>query len=239
MMPGPIRIRRLRPDTAALLLAVGLFASSLTGCLSDDGAPSDIDPFPKPMGEALIPLQQEFRATYRYAEFDSAGKEVLRQDLPLHVYPMRPGIYAYAFNEETSGILLEQRDAGGNRDSAGVYIVGRFRAGSVFLDSVPVLWLPQMPKAGRTWPLSPARATELVSADTAFWTEALPGMEPDPKSMVRAGMQRQPTLLFKETAGDTLTFYHFRRGMGCVAFSRSAGGKLIASGSLFAFYRNR
>ncbi len=232
MIPMP----RFPIAPAVPLLASFLAALLFAGCMSDDGGPTDWDPFPKPLGEALIPLQEEFYATYRYAEFDSAGGEVLREDLPLHVFAMRPGIYAYAFEAGTSGLLLQQRDAGGDRDSAGAYIGGRFTQGDARIDSAPVLWLPQMPKAGRTWPLSPTRATELVSADTVFWTEALPGMAPDTASPVSGGMQRHPTFLFKESAGDTLTYYHFRRGIGCVGFTRTARGKLLAAGSLFRFY---
>lgn len=223
-------------SAAATVLAALLSASPLTGCLSDDkGAPSDVDPFPKPIGEALIPLEKEFFADYRYAEFDTAGKPVLKENLPLHVYPKRTGIFAYAFEAGTSGYLLQLKDGNGNRDSAGVYIVGWFRDANLYLDSAPVLWLPQTPKAGDSWNLSPGRRTEVVSVDTSIWTEPMRGMTEDTAVFVRSGLQRQPTILFKETSGDTVTFYHFRRGMGCIAFQRAARGKLIASGSLYSF----
>lgn len=225
---------------AAPILAASLAFSPLAGCMTSDDMKdtSGIDPFPKPIGEALIPLEKEFYAGYRYAEFDSAGKAVLREDLPLHVYAKQPGIYAYAFESGTSGYLLRQQDGNGNRDSAGVYIVGRFRDASLYLDSAPVLWLPQSPKLGTSWNLSPGRRTEVVSLDTTFWTEAVTNPYQDTAAYIRSGLQRQPTLLFKETAGDTVTFYHFRRGMGCIAFQRSARGRLIAAGSLYSFYGN-
>jgi hypothetical protein len=230
---------RALAGASAPILAAALAFSPLAGCMTADDAKNDstgIDPFPKPIGQALIPLEKEFYARYRYAEFDTAGQAVLREDLPLHVYPKQPGIYAYAFEAGTSGYLLQQKDGNGNRDSAGVYIVGRFRDAGLFLDSAPVLWLPQAPKPGASWYLSPGRRTEVVSLDTSFWTEAVTSPYEDTAAYIRSGLQRQPTILFKETAGDTVTYYHFRRGMGCVAFQRAARGKLIASGSMYSFY---
>jgi hypothetical protein len=225
---------------AAPILAASLAFSPLTGCMTDDmkADSTDIDPFPKPIGEALIPLEKEFYANYRYAQFDSAGKKVLDEDLPLHVYLKQPGIYAYSFDRGKSGYLLQQKDGNGNLDSAGVYIVGRFSDANLYLDSAPVLWLPQSPKPGTSWNLSPRRRTEVVSLDTSFWTEAMTNMYQDTAAHVRSGLQRQPTILFKETAGDTVTYYHFRRGMGCIALQRAARGKLIASGSMYSFYGN-
>jgi hypothetical protein len=234
-------VRALAAAAAPLLAAfLALIAfAPLGGCMTNDdmnpGDSTGIDPFPKPIGVALIPLEKEFYAGYRYAEFDTAGNPVpLPKDLPLHVYPKRPGIYAYAFEAGTSGYLLQQM--GGNRDSAGVYIVGRFRDANIYLDSAPVLWLPNSPKLGTSWNLSPGRSTEVVSLDTTFWTEALRDMSADSSTFIRSGLQRQRTILFKETAGDTVTYYHFRRGVGCVAFQRAARGKLIATGSLYSFY---
>jgi hypothetical protein len=230
---------RTLPAALAFVLAAVLAASPLGGCLANDtmdkSDSTGIDPFPKPIGEALIPLEKEFYAGFRYAEFDTAGRPVLRENLPLHVFLKQPGIYAYAFEAGTSGYLLQQKDGNGNRDSAGVYIVGRFRDANLYLDSLPVLWLPQSPKLGTSWNLSPGRRTEVVSLDTAFWTEAMWNMYADTATYIRSGLQRQPTILFKETAGDTVTFYHFRRGMGCVAFQRAARGKLIAAGSIYSF----
>jgi hypothetical protein len=234
----------MNPVRALAASAVPILASFLTfsplgGCMTSDDMGIDttsIDIFPKPIGDALIPLEKEFYARYRYAEYDSAGNLVLRKDLPLHVFPKRPGIYAYAFEAGTSGYLLQQKDGGANRDSAGVYIVGRFRDANLYLDSAPVLWLPQSPKTGTSWNLSPVRTTEVVSLDTAFWTEPMANMYADTAVHIRSGLQRQPTILFKETAGDTVTFYHFRRGMGCIAFQRAARGKLIAAGSLYSWY---
>jgi hypothetical protein len=209
-----------------------------------DDAESDpgkaIDPFPKPMGETLIPLDQEFHGTFRYSEFDSTGGVVLRQDLALHVSPKSKaeGLYGYAFERTDRGILLAFRDFGGNRDSAGIYIMGTFRDIFLTLDSTPVLWLPQFPKAGAAWDIGAGRKTELVDADTSFWTDRLFLPVNDTAAQVSHGFQKQPTVLFKETKDDTVTFYHFRRGVGCVGFERSARGKLIASGTLYQFFRN-
>jgi hypothetical protein len=246
---NPIPTPHSRPRAARALrawaagaLAAALSAAPLAGCMAMEAGTSDdprVDPFPKPIGEAFLPLDGDFHARYRYAEFDSAGNVLLREDLPLHVFPKPGGLFAYAFESDARGLLLQLRDGDGNRDSAGVYIVGRFRDSSVFLDSAAALWLPQFPRTGVSWPLSPTRRTEVASLDTAFWTEALAGMYADTATVLSAGLQRHPTILFKETAGDTVTFYHFRRGLGCVAFQRAARGKLIAAGSLFSIYRYR
>jgi hypothetical protein len=73
------------------------------------------------------------------------------------------------------------------------------------------------------------------SADTAFWTEPVQGPQGDSAAPITLGLQRHPTVLFRETKGDTVTFYHFRRGVGCVGFERAIGGKLFAAGSLFRY----
>jgi hypothetical protein len=237
--------RFIRLGLAAALPAAALCLSSLGGCMSQDLAGSGsetlndsirIDPFPKPLGQALIPLEQEFYATFKYVEFDTTGGLVLRQDLPLHIIPKQADVYGYAFEDTRHGYLLSWKDGNGNRDSAGVYIVGAFRDSTLILDSAAILWLPQFPKPGTSWYIEPGRKYELVSQDTAFWTETLFPYENEPTAPVRLGFQRQPSVLFKETYGDTLTYYYFRRGVGCVGLERSVHGKLLASGTLQSFY---
>ncbi len=220
-------------------LAAGAAFAALSGCMAmdaKDASGTSNDLFPKPLGVAIIPLEQEFWSSFRYVEFDTTGGVFMRQELALHVAPKGKGIYGYAFEDTSRGILVAFRDFGGNRDSAGIYIVGRYHDTTMILDSQEVLWLPQVPKAGASWYTEPGRKTELVSLDTAIWTETLFAYENDPAAPVRLGFQRQPTLLFKETKDDTLTYYHFRRGVGCVAFERSVAGKLLASGSIISFY---
>ena len=194
------------------------------------------DLFPKPLGVAILPLEQEFWSTFRYVEFDAAGAVFMRQDLRLRVVPKAGKLYGYSFEDTSRGTLLAFRDFGGNRDSAGIYIVGHFHDSVMVLDSQEVLWLPQVPKANTSWFTEPGRKNELAAMDTAIWTDVLFPYENDPAAPVRHGFQRQPTVLFKETMGDTLTYYHFRRGVGCVAFERSVAGKLLATGTIHTFY---
>lgn len=230
-----------RLAAAAGLCIVSLGLSLLGGCMTgdlDDGDPW-IDPFPKPLGDAYIPLQQEFFGAFHYVEFDSAGGLVMRRELELQVIPKGNGLYGYAFETPESGTLLAFRDGDGNRDSAGIWIMGSFEDSVQRIAANPVLWLPQFPKPGTSWEIGPGRRTEMVDADTSFWTDALFPTDPDSTAPVRQGFQRQPTTLFKETKGDTVTFYHFRRGVGCVGFERAARGKLIAAGTLFRFYGRR
>lgn len=221
------------------ICAAALGLSALAGCMTNDmkaDGGTNIDPFPKPLGESMIPLQQEFYGTFHYAEFDTTGSLVMRQDLSLQVTPKGNGIYGYSFEDTSRGMLLAFKDGNGNRDSAGIWIMGSFQNGFQDIDSTPALWLPQFPKPGTSWEIEPGRVTQLVDADTTFWTDALFPTEADSVAPVRLGLQRQPTVLFRETKEDTVTFYHFRRGVGCVGFERAARGKLIAAGTLFSFY---
>ena len=222
-----------------LAAAAAFGLSALGGCMTNDfktDTGTEFDPFPKPLGESLIPLQQEFYGAFHYSEFDEAGSLVNGKDLELQVRNKGNGLYGYAFEDPTHGMLLAFKDGGGNRDSAGIWIMGSFRDSTLMVDSNPVLWLPHYPKPGTSWEISPGRVTTLVDADTTFWTDALFPTERDSTAPVRVGFQRQPTTLFRETKDDTVTYYHFRRGVGCVGFERAARGKLIASGTLFNFY---
>ncbi len=78
---------------------------------------------------------------------------------------------------------------------------------------------------------------ELVSPDPVFYTAILfSWSEEVKKAPIQYGFQRQPCLLFRETAGETVTYYYFRRGVGLLGFERAARGKLIASGVIKSFY---
>jgi hypothetical protein len=246
--------RRLRPGRrlrlfilgqAALIAAAHLFGGCMTGDMSDGTSDTTkVDPFPRPMGEAFIPLVQDplnqdgpsLYSHFDYVEFDTAGGLVMRQDLSLDVVPMANDAYGYAFENPRQGMLLGLKTGGGNLDSAGIYIVGRFQDAVLSYFPAPVMWLPQFPKPGVKWSLEPGREMELVRSDTVFYTKVLftTGDE-GIKAPIEYGFQRQPSTLFRETYGDTLTYYHFRRGVGCLGFERSVRGKLIASGAIRSF----
>jgi hypothetical protein len=222
----------------AAALAAGLCCAALFGgCgLEDRASGSDIDPFPKPLGEAIIPLDQEAFSNFKYVEFDTAGGLVMRQDLDLHIIPKGGGLFGYAFENPRSGHLITFSDGKGNKDSAGVYILGTFRGDTSEYYPAPVLWLPQFPKPGVTWSLEPGRDMRLISADTAFYTEVLfRGGEEEGKAPIQDGFQKHRTLMFRESHKDTLTYYYFRRGVGCLGFERSTRGRLLATGYIQTF----
>jgi hypothetical protein len=223
-----------------LALAAAAVAGFLGGCLSEnmETGSDNPNPFPQPLGEALIPLEQEAFSNFQYVEYDSAGGLVMRQDLTLQIIPKAKDVYGYAFEDPRRGHLLTWKDGNGNRDSAGVYIIGSFKDSALTYDSAQIFWLPQFPKVGAKRTLTPGWETELVTADTAFYTEVLfQGTAEAAKAPVSHGFQRHPTLLFRETKGDVVTYYHFRRGVGCLGFERSRGGALIAAGFITAVYR--
>ncbi|MDB5102971.1 MAG: hypothetical protein JWP91_660 [Fibrobacteres bacterium] len=207
------------------------------GCMTNDSKGTETnDLFPKPLGETIIPLSQEAYSNFNYVEFDSAGGLVMRRNLTLYILPKAVDVYGYAFEDPRRGFLLKFDDANGNRDSAGIYIVGTYRDSTLAYDSVPVLWLPQLPKRGVKWSTDPGRQMELVSPDTSFYTAVLfPWGDETGEAPIQYGFQRQPALLFRETAGDTITYYNFRRGVGCLGFERAVNGKLVASGVLQSF----
>lgn len=221
-----------------LMLAVAATAAVMGGCVSSDMDSTAVEnPFPKPLGEAIIPLSQEAFSDFEYVEYDTAGRLVLRQDLNLQIIHKALDTYGYAFEDPRRGPLLTWKDGNGNRDSAGIYIVGSFRDSALTYDSAQILWLPQFPVPGVKRTLAPGWETELISSDTVFFTEVLfHGSAETAKAPVSHGFQKHPTLLFRETNGDTLTYYHFRRGVGCLGFERSTGGRLIAAGFIKTFY---
>lgn len=226
----------------ASLLIIPCLTMGLDGCMIGEentgthDTIKDIDPFPKPQGPKIIPLDQESYSAFHYVEQDTAGKVTKRiPSLVLYIKKRRADLYTYAFEDPTRGYLVRY-DETANADSAGVYIVGTFQDSLEVMDAIPTLWIPQNPKLGASWPVGSGRSMELIDAQEPYYTETL-----FPSDTVGApvaqGFQRHTAYLFRETAGDTVTYYHFRKGVGCLGFERAAGGKLIASGSIKAFYK--
>jgi hypothetical protein len=235
--------------SAALILSAHL----LGGCNAGDpiDSPEDTtthDLFPRPLGENMVPLEllpadpdpRGLQYTFAYASFDSAGRPQTPATLDLYVFHKTVGGYAYSFTSTSKGFLIRWMSGNGHADSAGIYIVGRFSGSVVTFDSVPILWLPQQPRLGVRWNLDPDRYMELISADTSVYTPVL-FTDPDEvaKAPIQYGFQRQPTYLFRETFGDIVSYYHFRRGVGLVAFEQTRKGVLQASGALRVFAAGR
>lgn len=200
--------------------------------------------FPKPVEANMIPLEllpaepgrRGLRYGFAYAAFDSLGKPQVPSILDLYVFNKTAGGYAYSFGTTAQGFLIRAMNGNGHADSAGIYIVGRFSGDAVTFDSVPILWLPQQPRLGVRWNIDPDRYMELISADTGVYTPVL-FAEPEAiaEAPVQYGLQRQPTYLFRETYGDVISYYHFRRGVGLVAFEQTRKGALQACGTLRTF----
>lgn len=236
----PLHLRRIGLAAAALLPAA--LSLNLTACLTDDmdNVSSDttqvIDPFPNVKGSLIIPIQKDFRSDFLYAEFDSAGTAVTRRDtLTLHVTRREANLWTYAFEDSGHGYLIRYVDSP-NRDSAGIWIAGTFQGPINRLDSVPTRWLPNDPDTGKSWPVGRGRRMHLEEKEAVYYTEAIPAGD-TLGAPVSQGFQRHTAFKFREIAGDTVTIYHFKRGLGCLGFERSAKGRLMAMGTLRAFHR--
>ena len=233
-----------RPSLAlASLLLLPALILNFTGCLADDSGTNIndstkvIDPFPKPQGPKMIPLDQESNSEFRYVETDSDDRVSRRiPALMLYIAKRRADIYTYAFENPKLGYLVQYREFAA-KESSGVYILGSFKDTVEDIHPVPTLWLPQFPESGKTWPVGFGRTMQLMDSSETYFTETL-----FPNDTVEApvyqGFQRHTTYLFKETAqGDTVTHYHFRKGVGCLGFERMVGERLIATGTIKSFYK--
>lgn len=221
----------------ALLAGLLLPAAQLAGCLAADSADREepIDPFPKPNGLLIIPLETDFRALYHHVELDREGRVVQRfPAFPLHVVRQASDTFGYAFDNPARGYLIRYVETA-NRDSSGIWIVGSFRDGMRFPDPSPVRWLPQFPDTGETWPVGPGRTMELVDSAAEYLTDVILIGDTAVAPIVQ-GMQKHTAYRFKETAGDTVSYYFFRKGVGLLGYERSAGGKLLAAGSIRSFH---
>lgn len=232
-MKAPVR------KALGLALFAGLLlpALPLTGCMSledGDGSSLDIDPFPRPHGPLMIPLDTSFRAGFHFTELDREGRVVQRiPELSLYVTRRTGTTFGYAFENPARGLLIRYLESV-NRDSSGIWIVGSYRDGQEFTDSTPVRWLPQFPEVGKTWEVGAGRIMELVAPDAEYLTDVILRDDTTAAPIVQ-GMQRHSAYRFKETAGDTISYYFFRKGVGLLGYERSAGGKLIAAGSIRSF----
>jgi hypothetical protein len=244
--PPSSLLRRLRRLALLGFLALPAFLSgTLTGCLTEDAdnttdTTKNIDPFPdpkpdpKPTGPRIIPLTKAFQSRFAFARFDSTGNRLAGPDtLVLYVSKRPNDLWTYAFDDSTQGFLLRYVETP-NRDSAGVWIVGSYGGGRDTLDSIPTLWLPQKPDTGRVWNVGRGRKMRLDDSSSSYYTEALLSTY-NPSAATGQGFQKHTALRFKETAGDTLTVYHFKDGLGCLGFERSTGGRLLAVGTLVGF----
>src|SRR4051812_38097317 len=153
--------------------------------MSNDAKSTSDDLFPQPIGEKIIPMDQDLFSHFHYVEFDTNGALLLRMDdlslevrkWPWGLYGNTP-MYTYAFEDPRRGHLLIWNDGATNRDSAGVYIVGTFDDTLGIKDTVPTLWIPQFPKSGKSWPIDGHAVMELVSADTVYYSEPLFSNDP-------------------------------------------------------------
>lgn len=223
-------------------ILIALSAAWLAGCMTEGSDKSSVDPFPSPLGPKVIPLEGNgFHAEFHYAEFSATGEQVLTSNpLKLDVTSrLAPGIYGYAWEGAQAGWLLQWKDAGSagsGREKAGIYIVGAFAGDSNFVDSTPVLWIPQAASPDTAWTVG-NRTLKLVGDRVPYFSELI--MPGDTGVYRRHGFQKHETILIRETNGDTVTHYHFRKGVGCMGFERVVGGRLRASGTIFEIFTRR
>lgn len=232
----------LAPRIALLLVLALPLGLPLSGCMTDEddrtnGITDTIDAFPRPLGPRILPLEGETRADYRFAELDSARRPLQRlPQLPLVIRKRSGDTFTYAFEDTSRGYLIRYRDPG-PRDSAGVYLLGSYDGPVADWYADPILWLPQFPTLGATWPVGAGRSLEAVSLETFYFTEPL--FAGDSAAPVVQGFQRHSAILLKETAGGVVTHWWLRKGVGILGFQRSAGGRLLASGTLGGIYTVR
>lgn len=224
----------------ALALLPAFLSGGLAGCMTndDEGSFTDttrrIDPFPRPQGPILIPLARDFNANFAYAEFDSASGSVRRSVLTLFVRLRSADRFGYSFGDPTRGYLIRYVTSA-DRDSTGVWIVGSFDGNGDYIDSIPTRWLPQHPDTSMSWGVGRGRAMRFEDSASAFLTDVLFRSDTAGAPIVD-GFQRHSAFRFRETAGDTVTVYHFRNGVGCLGFERSARGRLLSAGVLSGIY---
>ncbi len=212
---------------------IGFFLSSflLISCLlaDKDFSPAGPDPYPKPVGDKIIPFPETggIFYQYRYVETDAEGTPAERIDVKLFVNKKGPNLYGYAFEDSSRGLLLLWREE--PRDSMGVYLVGSFdEFGNHFADTL--LWLPQF-REPQTWSLGTGNQMELVTTNGSILTNRV-----TPQSGGYFPLQTHQAHQFREIRQDTVTVYHFKRGIGCLHFERSVKGKLHSVGTLTQYY---
>ncbi len=209
------------------------------GCLASGDAnelAATASPFPRPLGEWIIPLDKGPASFYRHTYTDTVG--TITSSIPRFQIYMEPKGYnewGYAVEKPDRGSLITFKES--PWDSAGIYVIGYFvDTAKVYYDTA-YMWFPQFPDEVKSWTPGPGHIMEYITSDTAYITEKL--FDDDVITFNNeAGFQKHSAFLIKETAGDTVSYYYLRKGVGILGYEMSIGGHLRAIGTLCALYRN-
>jgi len=221
-----------------LLLLISFILFSNCGDVSFSKGATDTGnyiTFPKPIGDWIIPLDQQPYFTFNYVEMDSNGHQMPPfPKLLLMIKEQSKGIYTYDFENNGDGLLLIFKDT--PRDSSGIYIIGEFRNFTENIYGDTLLWLPQFPENKGVWEFGTNRYMEYIKYDTSYSTSGI--LHTEWLSMDNeASFQAHPSFLLKETYHDTLTYYYFRKGLGLLGFERIVNNKTRAVGTLKSLNR--
>ncbi|MBF0430174.1 MAG: hypothetical protein HQK83_02760 [Fibrobacteria bacterium] len=229
-----------------ILLSGLLFSALLSGCSDgyymamegNSDETNDYDPFPKPLGDWIIPLSYYPHYQFHHAEFGKGGKKLTPfPAMPISITDRGNGLYGYEQDNLHEGLLLWFRTE--PRDSSGIYITGRFKGTENFPGDT-VLWLPQFPEKIGNWTFEPGRSMESLSYDTTYLTAPL--FPSNDSGIVSQGnevpFQTHEAILIKETNNDTISYYYFRKGIGLLGYERTYKDSTIAVGTLFSLNKN-
>ena len=222
-------------------------------CASPELADTGIDiPYPRTPG--IIPLAVNSSWLFAHSSYDSLGN-IVSEDQSLHLnidrvygyendstltlitelnvlekFPLY--IYEYEWEFLSKGLLISYRDQ--NVDTNGIYIHGEYVGEDKTLYRKPLLWLK--------YPASPGESWLLFSADTS---DTMPSLyeviDTSAEFYVPSQQQGLSALdflscyLYKETKGDTVSFYYYNDQFGSVGFLRYIKGILRRSYILRSF----
>jgi hypothetical protein len=231
-----------------LIMSAALSAAMMVGC-SASMAPSanGISPQhpPVPRANSPLPLSEGNQWIYSYSDYDSAGnrivsREPLELDMP-GVYGLTgttltriswqnyqttfPSyVYEYEWEQYNEGYLLAYRN---NAAVRGLYILGQYKGTTPVLYDSAVLWLAYPAAPGKTWELTGGFAGDSAAPATM---EVVSNNEPyyyiDVNASGPSKLKFFECYLYKESIGDSVTFYYYHEDVGALGYLMYVGGKL-------------
>lgn len=224
---------------AYLLQVMILFIAMypLLGCgvdLADETSPN-FDPFPNPKGPSLMRLEFNEQWDFNFVRLDSNQAVQDRfETLTLNIKPDSSNQFLYRYEGDNSGLILQHL-----QDSIpGIYLVGVTDQNDSQLTRSPVtpqLWLPDRPDEVKHWTYAGADY-EFLKGDSVIFTNGnyYDNIE---GSLGSGGFKKWTCVSLKETRSDTVTAYHFARGIGLVRTERLIQGKLQALAEIKQYQR--
>lgn len=209
---------------------------------------------PYPRTPAIIPLAVNNRWIFTHSSYDSLGN-LMSQDQNLHVsidrvYGYNYGsdlvlitesnvsekfplyIYEYEWEFLNKGLLISYRDQ--NVDTNGMYIHGEYVGEVKTLYREPLLWLKYPASTGESWLVYSADTSDTVPALYELIDTCAKFYIPSQQEGLSA-LDFLSCYLYKETKGDTVSFYYYNDQLGSVGFLRYIKGILRRSYILNSF----